>query len=147
MLELTAEVYRAMIAHAVGGVPYEACGLFGAHPGSIRVERFHPMRNVAESSQIYQLDPAEMRAVEDAADAEGFPIIGVMHSHTHTSPYPSPTDVADAANFDPFGAWHFVIVSLRDPEPSLRSYRIADGEITEEPVVLDGRGASAYNPD
>ena len=24
-----------------------------------------------------------------------------MHSHTHTTNYPSPTDIADAARFDP----------------------------------------------
>jgi hypothetical protein len=31
-----------------------------------------------------------------------------------------------------------VIVSLRDDEPSVRSYRIVDGEITEEPIEVPG---------
>ena len=33
-------------------------------------------------------------------------------------------------------AWHYVIVSLKRETPELRSYRIVDGEITEEPVVI-----------
>ncbi len=59
-------------------------------------------------------------------------IIGVFHSHTHTEAYPSPTDVAQA----PDPAWHYVLVSLRDIQPVVRSYRIVDGVITEEPVRL-----------
>ncbi len=56
----------------------------------------------------------------------------MVHSHTHTEPYPSPTDVAQA----PDPAWHYVIVSLRAEAPVLRSYRIVDGTIAEEPVSV-----------
>ena len=56
----------------------------------------------------------------------------MVHSHTHTEPYPSPTDVAQA----PDPAWHYVIVSFRQGTPVLRSYRIVDGGIREEPVAL-----------
>ena len=59
-------------------------------------------------------------------------IIGVVHSHTHTDAYPSPTDIGQAPDPD----WHYVIVSLRDEAPVLRSYRIVDGTVTEEPVSL-----------
>jgi [CysO sulfur-carrier protein]-S-L-cysteine hydrolase len=58
----------------------------------------------------------------------------VMHSHTHTEAYPSPTDVAQA----PDPSWHYVIVSLKREEAVLRSYRIVDGGITEEGVALVG---------
>ena len=75
-----------------------------------------------------------LRADRDAED-RGLAIVGVMHSHTHTEAYPSPTDVAQAPDPD----WHYLIVSLRQPEPVLRSYRIADGNIAEEPVVLIDR--------
>ncbi len=125
-----------MVGHAITGLPDEACGLFAGAFGGDRVERFFPMRNAAESSQIYELDGHEMMMVEREADEAGLAVIGVMHSHTHTTNHPSPTDVADAARFDPFGAWRFVIVSLKHADPSLRSYRILDGEITEELVVI-----------
>jgi hypothetical protein len=35
--------------------------------------------------------------------------------------------------------WHYVIVSLRDEAPMLRSYRISDGQIEEEVVSTEGR--------
>ena len=47
----------------------------------------------------------------------------MFHSHTHSEPYPSPTDVAQA----PDPAWHYVIVSLKREAPETRSYRIVDG--------------------
>jgi [CysO sulfur-carrier protein]-S-L-cysteine hydrolase len=134
MLELSAEVADEMIAHSLRGLPDEACGLVAAAPGSTRVERFFPMTNAAASSQIYRLDGKEMLTVERKAEGDGLEIIGVMHSHTHTSAYPSPTDVRDAEMSDPFGAWHFVIVSLKHPEPAVRSFRILDGEVSEEAV-------------
>ncbi|HUS62643.1 MAG TPA: Mov34/MPN/PAD-1 family protein, partial [Acidimicrobiales bacterium] len=55
------------------------------------------------------------------------------HSHTHTEAYPSPTDVAQA----PDPTWHYVLVSLRDMAPVVRSYRILDGTVMEEPITLD----------
>ena len=79
-------------------------------------------------------------SVERAADDKGLAVVGVMHSHTHTTNYPSPTDVADAARFDPFGVWRFIIVSLKHSDPSLRCYKILGDTITEEPVVLIGSG-------
>jgi len=77
---------------------------------------------------------AYLQSERDAED-RGWQLLGVMHSHTHTDAYPSPTDVAQA----PDPEWHYVIVSLRDDLPSLRSFRIVDGQITEEPVVIDER--------
>ncbi|CAB4750932.1 MAG: peptidase [Actinobacteria bacterium] len=138
MLELTRDVYESMLAHALGGLPDEACGLFATDPATSRVERFFPMTNTAASSQIYRLDGREMMNVEAAADADGLLVAGVMHSHTHTTAFPSPTDVRDAEAFDPFGAWVFIIVSLKHAEPALRAYRILGDQITEEPVVVAG---------
>ena len=87
---------------------------------------------MAASSRVYTIDPkTHLRADRDAED-RGLELVGVVHSHTHTEPYPSPTDVAQA----PDPAWHYVIVSFRQGPPSLRSYRIVDGGITEEPVAL-----------
>ena len=138
MLRLSGEVYARVIAHVLTGLPNEACGLLARPEGSESATRFFPVRNAAESSQIYRLDDAEYLQVERTADEEGLALVAVMHSHTHTTAYPSPTDVRDATAFDPFGALLYVIVSLKDPEPSLRCYRILDGHITEEPVAVEG---------
>ena len=37
----------------------------------------------------------------------------------------------------PDPTWHYVIVSLKRDAPEVRSYRIVDGEITEEPIRID----------
>lgn len=141
MLTLTRAVRDQVVAHALRGLPHEACGLFAADKGSTVVHTFFAMTNTAASSELYELDGKEMIGVERRADVAGVQILGVMHSHTHTTAYPSPTDVRDATAFDPFGGWHYLIVSLKDPQPVLRSYRIIDGEITEEPLsVADAAG-------
>ncbi len=137
MLELPADLHGAMVAHALDGLPDEACGLLAArpgerHPDDVRVERFYPCRNAAASSRVYTVDPRDHLRADKDAEASGMEIVGVVHSHTHTDAWPSPTDVAQA----PDPSWHYVIVSLRHPEAALRSFRIVDGNIAEEPVVL-----------
>ena len=139
-LRISGDVHAAMVAHALAGVPYEACGLFaGSEDDQAEgpsVDRFFPMRNAAESRKIYRLDGHEHLDVENTVDEAGAVLVGVMHSHPRTQAYPSPTDVADAAHSDPFGTWGFVIVSLKHPDPELRAFRILEGAISEVRVEL-----------
>ena len=122
---------RAMAAHAFHCFPEEACGLLIGDASSNRVARFVACTNVAHSAKVYTIDPKEHLRAEIVGEAEGFDVIGVMHSHTHTEPYPSPTDVAQA----PDPGWHYLIVSLKRGTPESRSYRLVDGDITEVTIV------------
>jgi [CysO sulfur-carrier protein]-S-L-cysteine hydrolase len=131
VLELPRAIIDDIVALATEGYPYEACGLLAGPAGGDTVTRFYRCRNAAESARVYTVDPGDhLRAERDAEDHD-WEIIGVVHSHTHTEAVPSPTDVAQA----PDPSWHYAIVSLRDETPSLRSWRIVDGTVTEEPVV------------
>lgn len=132
MLSLTDGVYAEMVAHCYDGLPLEACGLLAGPAGSDEALVCYPAGNVAGSSRVYTLDPLDHLRADRDAEVRGYQIIGVFHSHTHTEPYPSPTDVAQA----PDPGWHYVIVSFRHEVPMTRSYRIVDGKITEEPVVV-----------
>jgi proteasome lid subunit RPN8/RPN11 len=123
-----------MLGHAYDGMPDEACGLLAGPPGTSRCTAFYPCRNAAESSKLYTVDPKDHLRADRDAEGRGLEIVGVMHSHTHTEAYPSPTDVAQA----PDPGWHYVIVSLRADAPTLRSYRIVDSGIDEEVVSLVG---------
>ena len=134
MLQLTRRTWNEMVALAYDGLPNEACGLLAGPPGTDRCTRFYPCRNAAESARVYTIDPKDHLRADRDAEERGLEIIGVMHSHTHTDAYPSPTDVAQA----PDPAWHYVIVSLRAEAPTLRSYRIVDGTISEEVVSVVG---------
>ena len=134
MLRLTHTAYARMVAHCLDGFPLEACGLLGGEPQTAKVSVCYLTRNVAESARVYTVDPKDHLRADRDADDRGLQIIGVFHSHTHTEAYPSPTDVAQA----PDPGWHYVLVSLKDGTPVTRSYRIGDGKIAEEPVVVEG---------
>jgi proteasome lid subunit RPN8/RPN11 len=127
-------MYMEMTAHCLAGLPDEACGLLVGTYGGEDVARLFPTPNAAGSAMLYEIDPKDMLRVDRAAQELGLDIMGVFHSHTHTDAYPSPTDVAQAT--DP--GWHYVLVSLRDTHPVVRSYLIRDGGITEEPVEVPG---------
>ena len=135
VLTLTRDVWAQMVGHAYDGLPDEACGLLGGDPASGKVRVFYPCRNAAASSRVYTVDPRDHLAADRDAERRGLELVGVMHSHTHTEAYPSPTDVAQA----PDPTWHYIIVSLKADAPVLRSYRIVDGTISEEPVGLADR--------
>lgn len=138
MLRLAASAYAEMIGHAYDGLPDEACGLLGGRHGVDRIDAFAGCRNADASSRTYTIGPDGWQAAEERFDPLGLEVVGVVHSHTHTTAYPSDTDVAKADNPLLLG-WHFLIVSLRDDAPVLRSYLITDGKIVEEPVVLVDR--------
>jgi [CysO sulfur-carrier protein]-S-L-cysteine hydrolase len=133
VLRLDRAVFDAICALAYQEYPLEMCGLIAGPPAADTAVHFYPCRNVAESAKVYTIDPTDHFKAEMNADDSDWEINGVVHSHTHSEPYPSPTDVVQA----PDPNWHYVIVSLKRDAPEVRSYRIVDGTIAEEPVELD----------
>ncbi len=125
-------VYLQVVAHSYDGLPLEACGLLAAEPASGRVTRCYPTGNEAASARVYTVPPKALLLADRDAEERGLVLAGVFHSHTHTTAYPSPTDVAQA----PDPAWHYVLVGLGEGAPVVRSYRIVGGSVEEEPVVL-----------
>lgn len=135
MLRITRSAHLAMLDHAVTGLPNEACGLLGGRWGSDLVERFVPVRNADASAKTYSIGADGFAEADRVLGPAGLDVVGVMHSHTHTDPYPSPTDV-DAADNPLLAGWHYVIVSLRDTHPMLRSWILDDRTIVETPVAI-----------
>lgn len=139
VLRLDRDAFDAICSLAFREYPLEMCGLIAGAHGDDHAAAFYPCRNDAESAKVYTVNPLDYMRAEDHADDSGWVINGVVHSHTHSEPYPSPTDIGQA----PDPAWHYVIVSLKRDAPELRSYRIVDGEVTEESVELvDGPDSS-----
>ncbi len=135
MLRIARSAHLAMVHHAIVGLPDEACGLLGGVAGSEVVAAFVPTANADRSAKTYAIGPDGFLAADQALGPQGLDVIGVMHSHTHTDPYPSPTDVEQADNPLLVG-WHYVIVSLRDREPMLRSWLLDGRTIVETPVEI-----------
>ena len=133
MLTISAELRAKILAHASGDHPDEACGVIAGLAGSDRPERFIPMLNAERSPTFYRFDSMEqLRVWREMDDRDEEPVV-IYHSHTATEAYPSRTDISYAS--EP-GA-HYVLVSTRDPDrDEFRSFRIVDGEVTEEEVTV-----------
>ena len=103
--------------------------------------RHIPMTNAERSSTFYRFDSMEQLRVWREMDERDEEPVVIYHSHTATEAYPSRTDLNLAA--EP-GA-HYLLVSTRDPEVTeIRSFRIVDGSVTEEPVRVDGLAVQSY---
>ena len=126
--------YDQIVAHARRDHPDEACGLVAGVEGA--PTRVIEMTNAARSPTFYEMDPLEQLRAFNAMDDAGEDLLVIYHSHTATEAYPSRTDITIAGYPDA----HYVLVSTRhEDEVEFRSYRIIDGEVTEEPVsVLAG---------
>ena len=131
MLEISRHAYDQIIGLALDEYPLEACGLIAGTTNAKSTE-FHACTNLAASARVYTIDPKEHLRIERDVEDRDLEVNGVVHSHTHSEPYPSPTDVAAA----PDPSWHYVIVSLKREAPEVRSYRIIDGEIISEPLSV-----------
>jgi proteasome lid subunit RPN8/RPN11 len=89
------------------------------------------MTNAERSPTFYRFDSMEQLQVwREMDDRDEEPIV-IYHSHTGTEAYPSRTDISYA--MEP--AAHYLLVSTREPDDTeVRSFRILDGVVTEEPV-------------
>ncbi|HUO39963.1 MAG TPA: M67 family metallopeptidase [Mycobacterium sp.] len=133
MLVIRADLVDAIVAHARADHPDEACGLIAGPQGFDRPERHIAMTNAERSPTFYRFDSFEQLRVWREMDGNDEVPVVIYHSHTATEAYPSRTDVAYAAEPDA----HYVLVSTRNPDThDLRSYRIVDGVVTEEPVTV-----------
>jgi proteasome lid subunit RPN8/RPN11 len=135
VLLLARTTLEGIVAHCLDSHPLEACGLLVGRvgeDGEADVRTFFPTENIAASARIYEVEPKALLQSDRRAEEAGHQLLGVYHSHTHTEARPSPTDIRQA----PDPGWHYVLVSLRDTLPSVRSWGIVDGQVKEEPIVL-----------
>ncbi len=116
-----------MINHAKKTRPDECCGLLA---GKDRlVTRIYRLDNDDLSPTSYRAVPRQqLQAFREIEDL-GLDLLAIYHSHPNTESYPSPVDVEKAF----FSEALYMIISLRDPTPQVRAFRITrSGEITEE---------------
>ena len=132
---------QELVDQARAEYPNEACGLIvGDRPaadGGVAL-RYEPARNKAASPYRYEIHPEDLLRLTIATDDADEVFWAIVHSHTHTPAVPSPTDVGLA--FYPEAL--YVLVSLSEDEadaatgePSVRAWRILDGEVIEVPLT------------
>ena len=135
MLTIDRATYDGIVAHAKRDHPDEACGVVAGPEGSDRPERLVEMVNAAGSPTFYEFESTDLFQLYKEMDQNDEEPVVIYHSHTATEAYPSRTDIAYAN--EP-GA-HYVLVSTAEEygdQPQFRSYRIVDGQVTEEPVEV-----------
>lgn len=91
------------------------------------------MVNAERSPTFYRFDSQEQLKVwREMDDRDEEPVV-IYHSHTATEAYPSRTDISYASEPNA----HYVLVSTREEDGTeFRSFRIGDGEVTEEEVSV-----------
>ncbi|OAB43661.1 Mov34/MPN/PAD-1 family protein [Paenibacillus antarcticus] len=83
---------RELATHTLLHLPHESCGvLLGtAAAGSIQIEKFHPIRNVApDPLHAFTFHPEEW--IKFCLHPER--LVGIVHSHPHSQPIPSQDDL------------------------------------------------------
>jgi proteasome lid subunit RPN8/RPN11 len=123
-MKIAAELLDQIIGHARREAPNECCGLI-AIQGDEAVDVI-PGENTEASPMRFVIDSRTLlrtTMIDEAGQR-----IGIYHSHTRSEPYPSQTDVSQAANW-PGAEW--LIVGLAGDEPVVRSFMIDGAAVTE----------------
>jgi proteasome lid subunit RPN8/RPN11 len=126
-VRLTRDQWDELVAHAREEAPNECCGVIRLRDGVV-----HDVRratNDCNSPYGYSLDAASLLAAFNAAE-EGYGV-AIYHSHPRSAAEPSQTDI----NLAEYPEYLYVIVSL-EGEPDVRSWRIENGEVSEDPVEI-----------
>jgi proteasome lid subunit RPN8/RPN11 len=132
MLILPQELHEEILAHARVGLPNEACGLLaGEIKGDEKqVLTVYCLKNIDQSPEHFSMAPEDQFKAISEIRKKGQVLLGNFHSHPSTPARPSEEDIRLA--FDP--ALSYIIVSLKDAEPVLKSFSIRRGIAEEESV-------------
>jgi len=138
-LAIRREAQDEVVAHCLSVYPKEACGLLAGIRGVGPTEpqrviaQVYRMKNIEDSPIGYSMDPREQLQIEKVMRQRQQWLAGIYHSHTATDAIPSPVDVSLTISPDV----SYVIVSLKDrSNPVIKAYRIIDGEIFREDLLL-----------
>ena len=117
-----------MISQAEKDAPDESCGsLLGTDD---EVTENYWMENIDHSSEHFSFAPKDQFAALRYARAKGLKILANWHSHPATPSRPSEEDLrlANDPNI------RYAILSLKDGEPRLNSFKIINGKIIDKEV-------------
>jgi proteasome lid subunit RPN8/RPN11 len=131
MLKIPQHIYDDMIAHAQEGFPLEVCGILGGRGDTVAVN--YRMTNTDQSNEHFMMDPREQFAVVKDVRAKGLEMTAVYHSHPETPARPSAEDIRLALTP---GISHVIVSLAVAGQPVARSFRITDGAVEAEEILL-----------
>jgi proteasome lid subunit RPN8/RPN11 len=127
-VRISREQWEELVAHAREQSPKECCGYLRCADGT--VEEVVRGENTYDSPRYgYVLDPRSLLDAFNLSEDGGQ--VAIYHSHPRSPAEPSQTDI----NQSEYPEWLQVIVSP-EGEPQVRAWRIADGRVSEEELLL-----------
>ncbi len=130
MIKIKKIIADRLIEHSRMDIPVEACGYLAGRNGIIT--RQYKLANADKSAVHYSFDPEEQFEVIRRSRQEGLEIMACYHSHPVTPARPSREDIRLAYDTDIL----YVIISLADPVPDIKAFRIADDKALEEEITI-----------
>jgi proteasome lid subunit RPN8/RPN11 len=127
MVKIPNIILQGMVEHAKREWPLECCGILGGKEKT--VQKAYELQNVEKSSIRYLMSPQEQWEVFENIEKESMEMIAIYHSHPHTIPFPSETDVKMAF----YPEVSSVIISLKEEKnPVVKAFKI-----DKEAIYLD----------
>ena len=124
-----------MIAQALEERPNECCGIIAGKDGA--ATKLYRTRNSEASPFRYNIHPLDLLNIEREADANGWGVLVIYHSHVASEAYPSPTDIrlsqwpGTEPPTDLYPGAYYVLISLKYEPPQVRAFTIHAGEVSE----------------
>jgi proteasome lid subunit RPN8/RPN11 len=124
-LTITQAQREELIKLADEQMPGEACGVIGGEYG--KAKQIFPIRNISGNPFRYTMDPEGQVAAFFKIDELGLEIAAMFHSHPHSVPVPSSTDIHES-NYPDIP---HIIIGKEDGEWALRAYLINNQDYTQ----------------
>ena len=125
-------VYSELLAYCLHAPEKETCGILAGK--GRRIEKIFPLTNISDNPKFcYMIDPKEQLGIFKELRRQELEMTAIYHSHVDVEAYPSQKDIELA--FYPESS--YIIISLADrKQPSVRSFKIVEGKIIEEELVI-----------
>jgi len=117
-----------IVEHARREFPNEACG-FLAGKGR-KVSKVYRMVNTEKGGMRYSISLKEQFDAARDMRSQDLEMVGIYHSHPNVRPSPSFRDIQLALHPE----CSYVIISLINGIPEVRSFRIRGGVVAEEEI-------------
>lgn len=131
MVRIPKSIYQRMVEHARREWPLECCGILSGKDET--VEKAFELQNAEGNTVLYSMSPREQMSVFEEMEKESIEMIAIYHSHPHTIPFPSETDVKLAFYPDLVS----VIISLKEEgNPVMKAFRIGKEAIYLEEIEV-----------
>jgi len=133
MVRIPKAIFQEMVDHAKREWPLECCGILGGKDKTI--QKSFELQNTEKSPVLYSMSPREQMKVFEEMEKESMKMVAIYHSHPHTIPFPSETDVK--LTFYPDVS--SIIISLKEEEnPVVKAFQIGKEAISVEEIEVIG---------